>query len=224
MTLQLCGFSFSNYYNKVKLQLLEKGVEFEEVLEWTGSGESALLDASPLGKVPFLRTAHGPICESIACTEYIEAAYPQSPLLPADPYAAAKVRELILFLELHLEQPARVLYPQAYFGGKVGDAAVERARKLLVKGAAALARLAKFSPYVAGAEFTLADCAAAMHLPIVAGTSKIMFGEDLLAHLPWREYVQRMNERAHFSRVNADRKANTEVFMARIAAMSAPKA
>jgi hypothetical protein len=30
LMLKLCGFPISNYYNKVKLVLLEKGVEFEE--------------------------------------------------------------------------------------------------------------------------------------------------------------------------------------------------
>ena len=30
--LKLCGFAISNYYNKVKMQLLEKGVAFEEEL------------------------------------------------------------------------------------------------------------------------------------------------------------------------------------------------
>ncbi|MBR7513261.1 glutathione S-transferase N-terminal domain-containing protein, partial [Mycobacterium tuberculosis] len=30
--LKLCGFSASNYYNKVKLALLEKNLPFEEVL------------------------------------------------------------------------------------------------------------------------------------------------------------------------------------------------
>ena len=34
--LKLCGFSASNYYNKVKLALLEKGVAFEEELAWVG--------------------------------------------------------------------------------------------------------------------------------------------------------------------------------------------
>ena len=28
--LKLCGFAVSNYYNKVKLSLLEKGIPFEE--------------------------------------------------------------------------------------------------------------------------------------------------------------------------------------------------
>ena len=47
--LQLCGFSASNYYNKVKLALLEKGVAFDEELAWLGETDAA---ASPLGKVP----------------------------------------------------------------------------------------------------------------------------------------------------------------------------
>ena len=33
---KLCGFAGSNYYNKVKLALLEKGVPFEEELAWLG--------------------------------------------------------------------------------------------------------------------------------------------------------------------------------------------
>ena len=86
MTLKLCGFAASNYYNKIKLQLLEKEVTFEEELVWTGNGHASLMGRSPLGKVPFLDTPEGPISESIACAEYIEALYPQNKLLPADPY------------------------------------------------------------------------------------------------------------------------------------------
>lgn len=114
MTLKLCGFAASNYFNKVKLQLLEKGVPYEEELVWTGNTHPLLIDRSPMGKVPFLDTPSGPISESSACAEYIEAAYPQRPLLPADPLAAAKVRELIVYMELHLELVARELYPEAF--------------------------------------------------------------------------------------------------------------
>ena len=221
MVLQLCGFSASNYYNKIKLQLMEKVAPFEEVLAWTGRADPHVTSASPLGKVPFLNTSHGPICESIACAEYIEAAYPQSPLLPADPYAAAKVRGLILFLELHLELVARELYAEAFFGGKAGDATKERCRKLLLKGVAGFAQLAKISPYLAGEEFTLADCAAIVHLPLVASASKIIYGEDLLSTLPVRDYLNRMSERATVQKVNADRKSSTVALMARISAKAA---
>ena len=37
--LTLCGFGASNYYNKVKLVLLEKGIAFEEDLKWVGQAD-----------------------------------------------------------------------------------------------------------------------------------------------------------------------------------------
>lgn len=212
--LKLCGFSVSNYYNKVKLALLEKGVEFEEELVWTDRSP-ALLARSPLGKIPFLETGNGIILESQVMTEYIESAYPQMPLMPADPFAAAKVRELITFMELHLELVARELYAEAFFGGKVSDEIKTRTQKLLTRNAKAFAGLAKFSPYVAGAEFTMADCAGLVHLPVVSMASKAIYGEDVLADLPIRDYTRMLGERPAVQRVNADRKANQQLMMSR---------
>ena len=214
MTIKLCGFAASNYYNKIKLQLLEKGIVFEEELVWTGNAHATLIDRSPLGKVPFLDTRDGPISESMACAEYIEAAYPQNKLLPADPYAAAKVRELIIYSELHLELVARQLYPEAFFGGKVSDGTKERTHKLLTTGIAAFAKLVKFAPFIAGPQFTLADCAAIVHLPLVASASKLIYGEDLLAVLPVKDYIRAMGERATVRTVNDDRKTNTAIMLA----------
>jgi glutathione S-transferase len=214
MTLKLCGFSASNYYNQVKLQLLEKHLAFVEENVPVGTGDPALLERSPMGKVPFLDTGHGCISESMACADYIEAAYPQFPLLPDDPFAAAKVRELLVYLELHLELPARELYAEAFFGGTVTDETKERVRKLLVRGAAGFGRIARFAPFVAGERFTLADCAAVVHLPIVSGASKLIFGEDLLAALPIKNYVRVLAERPAVRKVNDDRKADTERMLA----------
>ena len=112
---------------------------------------------------------------------YIEARYPQPALLPADPFRAAKVQELITFMELHLELVVRELYGAAFFGGTVSDSTKERVRKQLDKNIPAFAQLAKFSPYIAGDEFTLADCAAVCHLPLASSATKKIYGEDLLA-------------------------------------------
>ena len=149
MSLKLCGFAVSNYYNKIKLQLLVKGVEFEEELVWTGNTHPKLMNRSPMGKVPFIETLQGCLSESMAIAEYIEQAYPQHPLLPSDPMQAAKVRELIVYSELHIELVARELYAQAFFGGQVSEGTKERVRKNLSKGVAGFAKLAKFSPFVA---------------------------------------------------------------------------
>lgn len=211
--LTLCGFAASNYYNKVKIALLEKGVDFQEELVWVGQADLA---ASPLGKIPYLKTGHGTLCESTVMLEYIEAAHPSPALLPTDPFAAAKVREVLRFIELHLELVARNLYPEAFFGGKVSDSVKEKVGEQLNKNSAAFAQLARFAPYVAGDSFSLADCAAIVHLPLVSSASKIIYGKDCLGDLPVRDYLKQMGERASVQRVNTDRKANTELMMARM--------
>ena len=215
--LTLCGFAGSNYYNKVKFALLEKGVSFNEELVWVGQTDPA---CSPLGKVPYIKTPQGSLCESEVIMEYIEDQYPQNSLLPADPFVAAKVRELVTFLELHLELVVRNLYPEAFFGGKVSDSAKEKVGDQLTKNVAAFAKLASFSPYVAGDTLSLADCAAVVHLPLVSSATKLIYGRDFLAELPVRDYLKRMSERPALQQVNADRKANTELMMARMKAKS----
>ena len=207
--LVLCGSSISNYYNKVKMALLEKSVPFDEEYVGTGGSGEDLLGASPLAKIPFLRTDRGPLCESQAILEYIETAFPQPPLLPGDAFTAAKVRELAIFVDLHLELAARDLYPKAFFGGSLSDANAARIRSVLEKKIAAFKRLARFAPYLAGETFTQADCSAWNSLPLVAMATKAVFGEDLLTAggVDWKAYVRMVGERPSAQKVSADRKA-----------------
>jgi len=206
----LCGFAASNYYNKVKLALLEKAIPFEEKLQWVDQSPG-LLSKSPLGKVPYFEIDGQTLCESQVMVDYLESAYPQVPLLPKDPLAAAKIRELIQFIELHLELVARDLYGEAFFGGKASDERKERAYQQLKRSAKALAQLVSFDPYIAGHDFGLADCAAFVHLPVVSMTTKAIYGEDLLSDYPLKDYVKRLGERPTVQKVNADRKENTEL-------------
>jgi glutathione S-transferase len=209
--LTLCGFPVSNYYNKVKLALLEKNIPFVEENVKTGLTDEAVLSASPLAKIPFIRTPQGNLCESEAILEYIEAAYPKPPLLPADPFAAAKVRELCIYIDLHIELVARELYYQAFFGGSVSESNQARIRKQLEKGIAATKRLLKFAPYAAGDTFTLADCAAFASLPLVGLATKTVYGEDLLVAggVDYKAYIKFIGERPSAQKVLEDRKAAT---------------
>ena len=206
----LHGSPISNYYNKVKLALLEKGIAFDEVYAPTKSTEEAILSVSPLGKIPFFKTEAGGLCESQVILEYLEAVHPQPPLLPSDPFAAAKVRELVTFIDWHLEMAARQLYNSAFFGGApLSESNAARIRKELEGKIAGFKRLAKFAPYVAGDTFTLADVSAFNNLPLVAMASKATYGEDLLAAagVDHRTYARFIGERATAQKVVADRKA-----------------
>ena len=77
--IKLHGFASSNYYNVPKLAMMEKGIEFEEVLAYTGFGPNykpEYLDRTPLGKIPALETPEGFISESRAILDYIERTHP----------------------------------------------------------------------------------------------------------------------------------------------------
>ncbi|MBC7212783.1 MAG: glutathione S-transferase, partial [Pseudomonas sp.] len=131
--LKLHGFAVSNYYNMVKLALLEKGVPFEEVPFFGGQLPQALA-VSPRGKVPVLETEHGFISETGVILDYIEQTQPGKALLPADAFGQAKVRELLREIELYIELPARTCYAEAFFGTAVEPLIKERARADLLAG------------------------------------------------------------------------------------------
>jgi glutathione S-transferase len=222
----LCGMSLSNYYNKVKIVLIEKGIPFTEELVRTGSKDETVLNATPLGKVPFIKVDGQTLCESQVIVDFLEARWPEHPLLPTDPLAAAKVRELCTFMELYIELVGRELYAEAFFGGTVKDSAKERVKKTLERNLPALKRLLRLAPYAAGEQFTLADAAAYATLPTVANATRAIYGEDLVAAagIAWKPYVKLLGERPSLQRVNADRKRDTEALAAAAAAKKAAQA
>jgi len=208
--LTLHGSPISNYYNKAKLALLEKGLPFEEKLVDFLHKDEALFASSPLGKIPFLTTERGCVCESQVILEWLEAAHPRPALLPADPFAAAKVRELVTFLDWHLEMAARQLYGMAFFGAPpLSEGNLTRIRREIEQKIAGVQRLLKMAPYAAGDTFTMADCCAFTDLPLVGLATKTVYGEDLLlAHgVDYKPYVKFIGERATAQKVQADRKA-----------------
>jgi glutathione S-transferase len=205
--IRLCGFHISNYHNKVRIALLEKGIEHIDDANCRPSQEEAFLARSPMGKVPFLEVDEKRMSESQVICEYLEEAYPQKPLYPKDPFQRAKVRELIMFMELHVELVVRRLYP-VLFGRSVTEETKQQVEKLLPRGVRAFGTLTRFDPYIAGKELTLADVAAFVHLPLVSLTTKSVYGRDFLEELPQvKPYLKAVGERPAFKRVNDDRKA-----------------
>lgn len=206
--IRLCGFHISNYHNKVRIALLEKGIAFEEDSGVKPSQKDEYLLKSPMGKVPYLEVDGTRLCESGVILEYLEDAYPEKPLLPKDPLERAKVRELVVFIELHLELVVRRLYGGLFFGGSFSDETKQQVEKGVAKGVRALKAVARFDPYIAGKALSIADCAAFVHLPLVSLVTKTAFGRDFLDDLPQvKPYLKRLGERPAFAKVNEDRKA-----------------
>jgi glutathione S-transferase len=208
--LKLCGIHISNYFSKVRIAMLEKGVPFELDPTCRPSQKDEFLARTPMGKVPFVEMDGGAqLSESQVICEYLEDAYPQKPLYPRDPLERARIRELIAIMELHMELTARRLYGQVFFGQAPLSAEARQAVESdLAKGVRAFRMRAKFDPYVAGSQLTLADCAAFVHLPLVSMATQRGFGHDMLESMPQiKPYLKMLGERPAFKQVTDDRKA-----------------
>ncbi|KRP63090.1 glutathione S-transferase family protein [Pseudomonas trivialis] len=216
--LKLYGFSVSNYYNMVKLALLEKGLPFEEVPFYAGQTQETLT-ISPRGKVPVLEVKQGFINETSVILEYIEQTQEGPALLPGDPFARAQVLALCREIELYIELPARACFAEAFFGMTVPEAIKEKSRAELLLGVGSLGRHGKFAPYVAGESLTIADLYFMYSLNLACGVGEKLFGLDLLAELPKaRALLERLNDMPNARKVEADRQAAMPAFRAMIAA------
>ena len=88
---------------------------------------------------------------------------------------------------------------------------IDATRKELERSVKAFARLTRYSPFIGGDMFTVADCAAIVSLPLISSAAKAVWGDDPLAATPARDYLKRMGERSSVQKVNADRKACLEL-------------
>ncbi len=211
--LKLHGFAVSNYYNMVKLALLEKGLPFEEVLFFGGQAPQALA-VSPRGKVPVLETEHGFLSETGVILDYIEQTQPGKALLPADAFGQAKVRELLREIELYIELPARTCYAEAFFGAAVEPLIKERARADLLAGFTTLKRNGKFAPYVAGEQLTIADLMFCFSVDLACLVGKKVLNIDFLEDFPQaRALLDKLRENPHMARIVADKDAAMPAFL-----------
>ncbi len=204
--LKLHGFALSNYFNMVKMALIEKGVDFE-IVEAMPSQDDDYLEKSPMGKVPCLETDTGFLSETNVILEYLEETCPGPSLMPEDAFERARVRELMKEIELYLELPARTCFAEAFFGGSVSDEVKEKAKADLLKGLACLKKNGRFSPYVAGETMTYADIVFLYSIGLAGACAKRVLGMNLLGDFPEAKALSEMlGSRESAKRIAADQK------------------
>ena len=216
--LKLYGFSVSNYYNMIKLALLEKGLPFEEVTFYPAQTAESLA-ISPRGKVPVLGVDGGYINETAIILEYLVLTQKGTPLLPSDPFERAQVLAIAKEIELYIELPGRACYGEAFFGMTLPDAIKEKTQSELLLGFAALGRHGKFAPYVAGDSLSIADLYFLYSVPLACAVGQKLFGIDLLAEMPQaKALLERLEQNPHVQKIAADKDAAMPAFLAMIAA------
>jgi len=90
---------------KVRIALIEKGLEFERVAVDLGKKEQKspeYLKIHPFGQVPALDDEGFVVYDSTIINEYLEDEYPYPPLMPKDSDGRARVRMMEDFRDSHL--------------------------------------------------------------------------------------------------------------------------
>ncbi|MFT4560930.1 MAG: glutathione S-transferase [Gammaproteobacteria bacterium] len=212
--IKLHGIPVSNYYNMVKLAMLEKGIDFEEVADPASQDES-YKKKSPMGKMPFIETKDGCLSETSVILDYLEATNPSKPLYPADPFKKAKVQEIMRVVEHYIELAGRRHFGHVFFKGPKSDAAVEEVRPVIENGLSALKQLCSFDPYFCGESFGYADIVAHNSFGYSGMATQAIYGWDIVAAVPGLgDSLAKTAARETTKKVDADLAAAMQAFMA----------
>ncbi len=216
--LTLHGFPYSNYYNIPKHALLYKGVPFAEELVYPSADGYDRL--SPARKVPSLTTEDGRhLSEAAVLCEYIEDAYPEPALLPADAWERNHVRQIMHMAELYLELPCRRLIPFAFTNTTPPQALRDEVSGVVDRGVASMNGLCTVAPYLTGATLTMADIYVRYVCQVVTMGAGLL-ERDIMGEMNgFRDWSERMSADPISQRVDADTEANRESFFAYIGSL-----
>jgi glutathione S-transferase len=199
MSLVLYGHPFSSYTQKVLMALYENDTPFEFrcLGPDTPQHSAEWLRRWPLRKFPLLVDGERSVVESSIIIEHLQLVHPGPVrLLPEDPMAALDVRFLDRFFDVHVMSTMQ----RAVEGALTGDPVKRReglafAEEKLELAYAWLEGQLAGKTWAAGADFTLADCAAAPSLFYADWTYRISEAFPVL-----RAYRTRLLARPSFAR------------------------
>ena len=184
----LWGFNGSTFVRTVRMVLAEKGVaDYEQVPVNVLKGEPKSpehLQRHPFGKVPVVDVDGFRVIETPAIARYLNAVLPGASLVPGDARDVARMDMTVCIIDSYGYAPliggvvAYHLFPD-FVGGKnkeMHHAGLENGKKVIGE----LMRIKGGSPYLAGADVSIADLYLA---PILAYVTMTPHKEEFL-HLP----------------------------------------
>ncbi|WP_017655965.1 glutathione S-transferase family protein [Fortiea contorta] len=190
----------SSYCQRVLIAFYEKGISFTpvEVNLFDPEARSHYLQINPFGKIPTLITDHHQtLFESSIIIEYLDQHFqPQTRLIPQQPELALEVRLLERIIDIYINGGREALFADTQIPIKErGSEKVLKAKRLLETGCAFLNDRLNRRTWLAGEEFSLADCAAAPTLTYLRTVYNYK-------HLPrLTDYVRRLESRPSVKQV-----------------------
>jgi len=197
--MQIFGFPTSPFVRKVLVIAAEKGVDVELVDATPHKPTPEFLAASPFRMMPAMQDGTFTLPDSTAIAFYLDAKYPDPPLLPAEAQARGRAIWLDEFADTILSNSARGVAFNRYIGPALlglprNDAAADEAE---AKAHPALDYLEEQVPadgWLVGT-YSLADIAVASCLKTLS------YGLDVKARPKTASWLERMEARPAWAKV-----------------------
>lgn len=160
--IKLYTFPPSTNSRKVRIALLEKGLEFERItVDLTKREQKSpeYLQIHPYGQIPALDDEGFVLYDSTIINEYLEDEYPFPALMPKDSEGRARVRMLEDFRDGHFNPSfVHIIQESRKPEGERDSARIDNAKAEITKAFDRIEKELKTNDYLVG-EFSLADVA-----------------------------------------------------------------
>lgn len=213
MSLTLYLHPLASFCHKALIALYENSTPFtpRQVNLGDPASRDELARVWPITRFPVLRDAarNRTLPESSIIIEYLDIHYPgPRRLIPGDPVAALEVRAIDRFYDLHVHEPMqKIVGDKLRPAGSQDPTGVENARARLRTALGLAEESMKSKEWAAGAEFSLADCAAAPPLFFIDRMSPLSKDFPALA-----EYLGRCKQRPSYARALAEAEPYLHLF------------
>ena len=168
--IKLYTFPPSTNSRKVRIALLEKGLEFERVnvdLSKREQKNPEYLKIHPFGQIPALDDEGFVIYDSTVINEYLEDEYPYPPLMPGDSEGRARARLMEDFRDTHFNPYfVQILQETRKPEGERDEQRIQNAKAEITKGLDRIESELQDREYLAG-PFSLADVAFMSNLELL---------------------------------------------------------
>lgn len=174
--MKMFGSLASPYVARVAMFADLKGIELPMEPAPGGMGSDEYKQINPTGKIPSLEDDDHCIAESTVICDYLEARFPEPPLIPAEPLAQAQTRMIArmtdLYVAPHNTPLSRMRKPE-----QRDQAIIDRQAQEFAKGFAYIEHFMGPGPFAVGGSPTLGDCALAPFVGMLKQTVFANFHE-----------------------------------------------
>ena len=197
--IKLYTFPPSTNSRKVRIALLEKGLEFERVnvdLSKREQKNPEYLKIHPFGQIPALDDEGFVIYDSTVINEYLEDEYPYPPLMPGDSEGRARARLMEDFRDTHFNPYfVQILQETRKPEGERDEQRIQTAKAEITKGLDRIESELQDREYLAG-PFSLADVAFMSNLELLDRFSIPVDGNKYKKTVAW---IDRLKARPSFA-------------------------